>query len=216
MRLHLRRQPPVAVDVAEVELSAGRQHAVRLVDDALLVGAQVHHAVAHNDVELPVLQPRLVQKLDVALDEGHVWLGVPESFRVAVHVGAGHVQLLISHVDADHGARLANKGRHHVAVTAASRAKIKNTKPFDAARQRGATSVKLLVHLPGNPLDGLKHMVRWFVARCAGARLQILRSRQHLAIVVLDHLEGLRLRHSCGCHGCGIRMDSRQRPRHEQ
>ena len=79
---------PVAVDVAEVELSAGREHAVRLVDDALLVRAQVDDAVADDNVERLVLQPRLVQKLNVALDERHVGLGI-SAHNIAPKEAAG-------------------------------------------------------------------------------------------------------------------------------
>ena len=62
-------------------------------------------------------------------------------------MGTGHLQLLFSHVDADHGARLANERRHDVTITAASGAEIENTEPFDAAWQGGATSIELLVDL---------------------------------------------------------------------
>mmetsp|Transcript_47741 Transcript_47741/g.91269 ORF Transcript_47741/g.91269 Transcript_47741/m.91269 type:complete len:209 (-) Transcript_47741:472-1098(-) len=69
---HLARQAPVAVDVREVKFASGGQHTVRLGEHALLVGGEIHHAVADDDVKALVRNASLVEKLDVPLHKRHV------------------------------------------------------------------------------------------------------------------------------------------------
>lgn len=102
MLLDVLWEAAVAVDVREVELAAGREDAVRLVEHRGLVGAQVDHAVGDDHVHRLVLDARGGEVFDVALDEAHVGCGVADGGGELVRVRARHVQLLVRHVQARH------------------------------------------------------------------------------------------------------------------
>mmetsp|Transcript_45287 Transcript_45287/g.142010 ORF Transcript_45287/g.142010 Transcript_45287/m.142010 type:complete len:277 (-) Transcript_45287:386-1216(-) len=86
----LLREAAVGVDVAEVELAASGEHAVDLAEDARLVGGEVDDAVGDHQVEGLVLEPRLVEVLDVSLHERHVRLVVSELLAVLAGVLPRH------------------------------------------------------------------------------------------------------------------------------
>ena len=82
MLSHSLGKPPVAVHITEVELPSGRQNSIRLAEHSLLVWAEVHDAIANDEVHRLVQDASLIQALDLALHKPHVRL--PEAERVAV------------------------------------------------------------------------------------------------------------------------------------
>lgn len=57
---HFLWEPPIAVYIAEVELATRSKNPVSLVQDTLLVGREVDHAVADDDIHRLILNPSFV------------------------------------------------------------------------------------------------------------------------------------------------------------
>mmetsp|Transcript_19139 Transcript_19139/g.66563 ORF Transcript_19139/g.66563 Transcript_19139/m.66563 type:complete len:264 (-) Transcript_19139:257-1048(-) len=135
------RDATVGIDIAEVELTAGLQQPVRLLQHALLVWAQVDHAVAHDHIETLRFQAQLVQTLDVAQLEVHV--AVTELVRVPAFVGVGDVELLLRHVHAHDAALGPDELRGDVDVAAGAAAEVEDREALDVLGQAKPTAIVL-------------------------------------------------------------------------
>lgn len=85
--------PSAGVDVREVHFAAGTQHPVCLADHAALVGTQVHGAVRDDQVDAVVEDASWCQQLNVAREEAHVALRVPQSLSELVGVPASDLRV---------------------------------------------------------------------------------------------------------------------------
>mmetsp|Transcript_78878 Transcript_78878/g.189338 ORF Transcript_78878/g.189338 Transcript_78878/m.189338 type:complete len:227 (-) Transcript_78878:255-935(-) len=133
--------PTVGIHIAEVQLTARLQEREGLAQNALLVGAQVDHAIAHDDVEASRLQAKLAQALDVAQLEVHI--AVAENLRVVLLVLDSDVQLFLRHVHSDDPALRTHKLRCDVDVTAGTAAQVKDGKAIDVFGQAQTATVVL-------------------------------------------------------------------------
>ena len=183
--LHGLGKASVAVDVREVEFTSGAECVVRALEDSRLVGAEVDHAVADNDVDGLEGDARLNDLLNVSVVEFEVRLRIPKLRREVHDVLACNLNLLLRHVNALDRSVLPNQVRRKVAVATASRAKVQNVEALNAEGKRGAASVELLVDLRGDLLEGLQHHRVRAARGSAGRGLEILAGGEHLAVVLL-------------------------------
>ncbi len=180
-----RRYPAVGVHVGEIELAAGLEQPFHIADYLGLVGAQVDHAVGHHDIEVAVLQIKLVQLFDIAFQETHIAARVAEFPAVVLLMASRHGELFVGHVHADHLAAVAHQGREHVDVPAGATAQVQNAHALQRRRSHQAAAVVTGYHLVMQARQQrLQVLRRRLIA--AGVGLQVVAAGKLLAVVILN------------------------------
>mmetsp|Transcript_19724 Transcript_19724/g.54859 ORF Transcript_19724/g.54859 Transcript_19724/m.54859 type:complete len:349 (-) Transcript_19724:167-1213(-) len=175
----------VGVDIGEVELAAWLEKAQALLEDCLLIRAEVDDAVGDDDIEGLGLEVEILELLEISLLELDV--GESELLGVVILVLARHIELFICHVDADDLALGSDQLRGDVDVAAGTAAQIEHVGAFQVVLWQAETAaVVLRDDLVVDLADGIADVLWWCSGGAAGVGLEVVGSLEFLAVVLGD------------------------------
>ena len=153
---------------------------------ASLSGERLTTQLDTTTSKLRVLEPQLVQPLDVAEAEFDVVAGEAEGLPMVFAMRLGDGELLLGHVDADHPAVLADQLRQGVDVAPGAAAQVQHLQAFEPGRADQAAAVVARRHLRVDARQQRLHPVRHLAGVAAGGGAQVGAAFQLVAVIVLD------------------------------
>ena len=148
------------VNVGEVQLAAGLEHAVDLVHHQFFERGQIHDAVRHDEVDRLVLDADCLKVFDVAKAEFDIRLLEAETLSLLLLVALGNFELFGRHVDANHVPRGTDELREHIDVAARTATQVEHRCPFERWRDGAATSVETCNDFVGDERHHVEHVFR--------------------------------------------------------
>jgi hypothetical protein len=193
-------QAAVGEDIGEVELPPRLQHPDDLLEDRPLVRGEVQDAVRDHHIDRVALDPRRAEVFQDALDEPDIGAGVAEALGVGLPEALPHLELLGGHVEADHGALLADELARDEDIPAGPAAEIEDGPPLELIRDRGPAAVGALDHLGVELLHQRADVQRDGIDGAACGCLQVRRGLQRPSVVLPHLLMGRRAVGEVGLH----------------
>lgn len=143
VRSGLGRQPAICVDVREIKLAAFLEHLCYTSKDSLLIGAQITHAVANDDIHGAISDTTRGQVLNNPLNKLDVtFLAAKQRACMKVSVLLRNLELGGGHIDADDAPLAADQGTSDIGIPPRTASEVKDDAAVQELRNRGAAAVK--------------------------------------------------------------------------
>ena len=198
----------LAVDVAEIELAAWFQQAMRRFEHGAFVGDEIDHAVRDDDVEMPFRQVEIAQFLDIAFEEADVRFVIAEALAVPVLVPARDGELFGRGIHAGDRAFRSHQLGQDIGILPAARSQIQHMAARNRLRSDEAAAVIARLHFLVHIAQRRQDFGRGRFHCAAGIGLQVGRSGQNLAVIVLRVFEVHRVRPLLACVRVPVRIAS--------